>query len=155
MPASFGPSISPPYHPRPIRSVCPIHPVASQFIPLYQPAHKKPVSLSKTKKTDTDTIQPVRSRQYDPDDPVSVSSEGNPPTRPSLIRKTHPQLPQLPQHPDIIPHLLLMPPHLIFHPPQRYLPPEIFSLPLLLHLLLTSLLRIEIAPSPGPICWHF
>ena len=77
-------------------------------------------------------IQMIQSIQYDQS---SVSSEGNPPTRPILIRNNHPQLPQV----------------LIFHPPQRPLPPDICSLPLLLHLLLPSLLHIEISPSPRPI----
>ena len=57
----------------------------------------------------------------------------------------------LPQHTYFIPHSLLIPPNLIFHPPHRPLPSEIFSLSLLLHLLLPSLLRIYIAPSPRPI----
>ena len=80
------------------------------------------------------TIQPIRSNQKDP---ASFSSEGNPQTRPSLIINTHPQLPQL----------------IIFHPPQRPLPPDIFYIPLLLHLLMTYLLRIDISPSPRPIFW--
>ena len=153
-PANVGPSIPPQSHPRPIRSVRPMHLVSIQFLPLYQPAHKNTVSPSEPN-TNTDTIQPIQSRWSIQYDPASVLSEGNSPTRPSIIRKTHPQLPQLPQHPYIIPYLLLMPPHLIFHPTQQPLPPDIWSLPLMLYLLLPSLLRIDIAPSPTPIFWPF
>ena len=75
--------------------------------------------------------------------------------RPSLLRKTHPQLPQLIQHPDIIPHLLLMPLHLILKPPQPPLTPDIFLLTMLLHLMLPSLYWLEISPPPRPIFWPY
>ena len=54
-PAIIGPSITPPPPSQPhlIRSVRPIHPLASHFIPLYQPAHKKPISPSEPKQNDT------------------------------------------------------------------------------------------------------
>ena len=42
-----------PSHPCPIRSVRPIQPLASQFIPLYYLAHRKPISLSKLDQTYT------------------------------------------------------------------------------------------------------
>ena len=61
--------------------------------------------------------------------------------RPSFLINTHPQLPP---HPDYIPHLLMMPPNIFLHPPQPPLLPEIFSLPLLLHILLPSLSQPEI-----------
>ena len=61
---------------------------------------------------------------------------------PSLSRKTHPQIPQLPQHPYLNPHLLMMPPHLIFHTPQRSLLPYILPLTLLMHLLMSSLFSL-------------
>ena len=127
-PAIIGPSIPPPSHQHPIRSIRPIQPVSNQ------PEHKIHFLLANSRP------KPIQSIRYNPDDPSNtiqptgpsrydlarVSSEGNPPTRPSLIRDTHPQLPQL----------------LIFHPPQRPLMPKICSLPLMLHVLLPSLLHI-------------
>ena len=111
-------------------------------------ANPRPVPMRSIQCNPVDTIQPIRSSQYYLANTIqtiqtirsirydqsSVSSEGNPPTRPSLIRKTHPHLPQL----------------LIFHPPHRPLLPDMCSLPLLFHLLITSLLKIEISPSPRP-----
>ena len=70
-----------------------------------------------------DTTKSMRLSWYDP---AIVSSEGNPPKRPSLIRKTHPQLPHM----------------LILYHTQRTLPPYTCFLPLLLHLLLPSLLHV-------------
>ena len=152
-PANVGPSIPPLSHQSPIQSICPIQPVANQTSHKSQffLANPRPITIRSSQYYPSDTIQTIRSKIYDPEDPAdkiqtiqpirssqydpaSVSSEGNPPTRPSLIRKTHPQLLQL----------------LIFHPPQRPLPPDIFSGPLPFHLLLPSLLQIEIAPFPRP-----
>ena len=47
-----------------------------------------------------------------------------------------------PIRPSFTPQILLMPTHLIWNSPQRPLPPYISSPPLLLHLLLSYLLRI-------------
>ena len=129
-PANVGPYIPPPYHPRPFWSIRPIQPVAIQFYrtsqwikaSYYEPTQDRYIH------DPSDTIQPIRSRKFSQYDPVSVSSKGCPPTIPSQIIKTHTQLPQL----------------LILHPPQRPLPQEISSLPLMLHLLLPSLIWIEI-----------
>ena len=136
-PANVGPSIPTPSHQRPIQSIHPIQPVANQ------PAHKSqfllanpiPIPIGSRRYNPANTIQmiqPIRSIRYNP---ASISSEGKPPKRPSLTRNIHTQLPQL----------------LIFHPPQRSLLPDICSLPLLLHLMMPSLLHIEIAPTPRPI----
>ena len=70
----------PPSYPCPIWSVRPIQPVASQFSRTSQRI-KSQFLRSEPKKTDTNTIQPIRS---------SLSSEGNPPTIPILIRNTYP-----------------------------------------------------------------
>ena len=53
-----------------------------------------------------------------------------------------PQRSSRPIRPSFTPQILLMPPHLILHSPQRPLPPYISSPPPLLHILLSSLLRI-------------
>ena len=154
-PANVGPSIPLPSHQRPIQYICPIQKLSNQPVHKIQflLANPRPVPMRSIQCNPVDTIQPIRSSQYylantiqtiQPIrsiryDQASVSSEGNPPTRPSLIRKTHPHLPQL----------------LIFHPPHRPLLPDMCSLPLLFHLLITSLLKIEIAPSPRPFFWPF
>ena len=156
-PANVGPSITPQSHSFTIRSVRPIHPVASKF------PHTSQHIKSQFLWANPIGLIPIQFNQYDPDNTIQtthpirsiVSSEGKPPTRTSLIRKTHPQLLHLPQNLDFILHLLMIPPHLIFHPPQRPLPPEICSIPLLMNLLLPSLIRIEIAPSQRPIFWPF
>ena len=46
-------TLVPPSHPRPIWPVSTIQPLARKFLPLYQPAQKKPVFPSKTEQTDT------------------------------------------------------------------------------------------------------
>ena len=70
---------------------------------------------------------------------------------PRPTRKPRPQLPQPPQPQDEITLLLLIPPHLILHPPQKPLLPDNFPLPLLLHILLPNLSRLDISPSPRPV----
>ena len=67
----------------------------------------------------------------------------------------HPQLPQLPQTTDNIAFLLLIPPHMIFHPPHTTLPQDNLPLPVLLHLLINCLSRLDISPSLRPIFWAF
>ena len=52
-PANVGPSIPPPSNPRSIQSICSIHTVTSQFLPLYHQVYKNPISLSKMEETDT------------------------------------------------------------------------------------------------------
>ena len=141
VPINVGPSIPSPSHQHPIQSICPIHPVENQ------PAHKiqfllaNPITIPiwSSRYNLDDTIQTIQPMQSSRCNTASVSSEGNPPTRTSLTRNTHPQLPQL----------------MIFHPHQRPLPTDICSLPLLLNLLLPSFIQIEIAPSPRPIFWPF
>ena len=63
-PANFSPYIPTLSESRPIRSVCPIQTVASQFLPLYHPSHK--IQFIRVKR-----IKLIWS---------SVFSEGNPPT---------------------------------------------------------------------------
>ena len=140
-PSNVGLTIPPPSHQRTIQSIHPIQPVANQPGNKIQFLIENPrLMLIRSSQYDTaNTIQTIQSIQSSLYDPSSVSSEGKTPTRPSLIRKTHLQLPQL----------------LVFHPPQRSLPPDIFSLPHPLHIMLPSLLRIEIAPSPRLILWPF
>ena len=67
--------------------------------------------------------------------------------RHSLLRKTNHRLPQLPQHPYLIPHLLIIYPHMIFHPDQPLLTPDIFTISLILHLLLYFFSWLKIAAS--------
>ena len=97
-------------------------------------------------------IQYIQSSQYDPDSAISRNTiqpirsiqpiRCDPPFQKSNKANQDPSsVASLPQH-LVIPHILLMARHLIFHPPQRPLPPDICSLPLLLHLLLPSLLPI-------------
>ena len=114
----------PPSHP------CPTNVPSSPSIPSSQYQSSQGIKSSFSYLTQyryqydlSDTTKSIRFSRYNPS---SVSSEGDPPTIPSLIRKTHPQLPQM----------------LIFHHPQRTLPPDTCSLPLLLNLLLTSLIHI-------------
>ena len=155
----------PPSHPHPIwsiRSACPIQQVSSNFIPLYQPAHKKSISTSKPKRTNMIQNRLWREHQKSSH---NAAGEYNPPQyipiypnlleRTTIPRKTHPQLPQLPHHPDSFPHLLLILPHLIFDPPQRPLPPGICALPIMLNLLLPYLLQLEISPPPRSMFWPF
>ena len=121
-------TLIPQYHPSPTPVPPPFNPVHPSNpdiinpIASYQTEHKNPVYPKRTQEyqylyNPLDTIQPIQSRQSIRYDPASISSEGNSPTRLSLIRNTHPKLPQLTQHPDFIPRLLLMPPNMIFHPP--------------------------------------
>ena len=135
-PANVGPYIPRSSHQCPIQSISPIQPVyKSQFLL----ANQRPITIRSSQYNPADTIQtihPIWSSRYDP---AILSSKWNPPTILSLIRKTHPQLPQL----------------LIFHPPQRPLTPEIFYPPLLLHLMSTSLIHIEIALLTRPIFLPF
>ena len=46
-----------------VQSVHPIHPVAIQFLPFYQPEHKKRISLEKTERNDTMINIPIASSQ--------------------------------------------------------------------------------------------
>ena len=128
-----------PYHQRPIQSIRPIQPVSNQ------PAHKSQLILVKPRLISIrsrryDTIHPIQSSQYDQANTI----------RP--IRSSHSLLWREPPNntkPTQLPQLL------IFHPLQRSLPSEFFSLPLLLHILMPSLLQKEIAPSPRTIFWPF
>ena len=107
-PANIGPFNPPLSDQRPIQSIHPIQPVSNQSAHKIQflLANLRPIKIRSSRYDPSDiiqTIQPIRSSRYNPG---SVSSEGNPKTRISLTRKTHPQLTQL----------------IIFHPPQKILP---------------------------------
>ena len=153
-----------PSHPYPNRSVQSVHPiqtVSSQFIPSHQPSHKNPIYLSELEQNVT--IQSLLWRETQQASHNASGGYNTSQSSPrwsdiseitSLLRKTHIyhlHLPQLNQNSGFIPHLFLVPPQLIFHPPKRNLPPEILPFPLILHIMLPSLLRIEISPPLRPI----
>ena len=125
----------------------PVHPYHPSHVGSNQPMHKTmclhPVDTIQS--NPADTIQPIHPIQSsDMIQPMIRSiGQSKKATKPKIQFKNQDpsSFASLPHH-RVIPHILMMPPHLIFYPPHRPLPPDICSLPLLLHLLLPSLLRI-------------
>ena len=129
--------------PHPVHPSHPLHPCSNQ--PMHKTMCPHPAIMIQSNTADTiQPIQPIQSRSSDTVPRIQSIQpiQYSPSFQQSNKANQYPSsVASLPRH-LVIPHILLMPPHLNLHPPQQPLPPDICSLPLMLHLLLHSLLCI-------------